>query len=94
MCREKSSFKPLLVDPSKSLDERTSTCYGKPHSRQLSLEGYLVASPVVAPNACVMGGQEETEGRWQGPRGEAADVTASRERRFFVDRNIYIIIII
>ena len=94
LCREKSSFKPLLDDPSKSLDERTSTCYGKPHSRQLSLEGYLVASSVVAPNACIMGGQEETEGRWQGPKGGAADVTASPERRFFVNRNIYIIIII
>ena len=69
MSREKSSFKPLLVDPSKSLDERTSTYYGNSHSRQLSLEGYLVAPPAVAPNARSMGGQEETEGRWQGPKG-------------------------
>ena len=73
---EEVELKPLRVDPSKSLDERTSVSYGKSRSCQLSLEEYLAASPVVAPNACFIGGQEEIEGREQGPRGEAADVTA------------------
>ena len=72
----KSSLNLYELDPSKSLDERTSVSYGKSHSRQLSLEEYLAASPVVVPNACLMGGQVEIEGREQGPKGEATDVTA------------------
>ena len=60
---EKSYLNLYELDPSKSLDERTSVSYGKSRSCQLSIEEYLAASPVVAPNACLMGGQEEIEGR-------------------------------